>query len=193
MRNENLSQEEIEQLLRQAEQAHEEARALADEAVGQAEPTPEEAAKVPVEETVEDTVAEMTVGDVGMSELSVSVKEQNEADVSEVPKRAEPSIRVAEFQEFKMEAGPEKPVSDIDVLMDIPLSISVELGKSKCYVRDLLNLTVGSIVELDRLAGDPVDILVNGKLFAKGEVVVIDENFGVRIQEVIGKDKQQLR
>lgn len=67
MRNENLSQEEIEQLLRQAEQAHEEARALADEAVGQAEPTPEEAAKVPVEETVEDTVAEMTVGDVGMS------------------------------------------------------------------------------------------------------------------------------
>lgn len=60
-------------------------------------------------------------------------------------------------------------------------------------MRDLLNLTVGSIVELDRLAGDPVDILVNGKLFAKGEVVVIDENFGVRIQEVIGKDKQQLR
>ena len=73
--------------------------------------------------------------------------------------------------------------------MDIPLAISVELGKAKCYVKDLLNLTIGSIVELDKLAGDPVDILVNGKLFAKGEVVVIDENFGVRIQEIVNKDQ----
>jgi flagellar motor switch protein FliN/FliY len=102
-----------------------------------------------------------------------------------------PSIRVAEFEEFEVEPVSDKPISDIGVLMDIPLTISVELGKSKCYVKDLLNLTAGSIVELDRLAGDPVDILVNGKLFAKGEVVVIDENFGVRIQEVLGKEKSR--
>ena len=71
--------------------------------------------------------------------------------------------------------------------MDVPLSVTVELGKTRCYVKDLLNLASGSIVELDRLAGDPIDILVNGKLFAKGEVVVIDENFGVRIKEIMNK------
>ena len=68
-------------------------------------------------------------------------------------------------------------------------SVTVELGKAKCYVKDLLNLTMGSIVELDKLAGDPVDILINGKLFARGEVVVIDENFGVRIQEIVNKEE----
>ncbi|QUL98606.1 MAG: flagellar motor switch protein FliN [Candidatus Fermentithermobacillus carboniphilus] len=98
-----------------------------------------------------------------------------------------PTIRAAVFEELPKVQGQETPISGMDVLMDIPLSISVELGKARCYVKDLLNLTTGSIVELDRLAGDPVDILVNGKLFARGEVVVIDENFGVRIQEIVTK------
>ncbi len=98
-----------------------------------------------------------------------------------------PNVETAHFQELEVEPVADKVISDMEVLLDIPLSVSVELGKSKCYVKDLLNLTVGSIVELDRLAGDPVDILVNGKTFAKGEVVVIDENFGVRIQEILTK------
>ncbi len=97
------------------------------------------------------------------------------------------NVETAQFQELKVEPVADRVISDMEVLLDIPLSISVELGKAKCYVKDLLNLTVGSIVELDRLAGDPVDILVNGKIFAKGEVVVIDENFGVRIQEILSK------
>ncbi|HHY68952.1 MAG TPA: flagellar motor switch protein FliN [Bacillota bacterium] len=99
------------------------------------------------------------------------------------------SVEPAQFEELEIKSASDKLVSDIDLLLDIPLSVTVELGKAKCYVKDLLNLTMGSIVELDKLAGDPVDILINGKLFARGEVVVIDENFGVRIQEIVNKEE----
>jgi flagellar motor switch protein FliN/FliY len=67
----------------------------------------------------------------------------------------------------------------------VPLQISVELGRTNKTIKDILNFSQGSIVELDKLAGEPVDMLVNGKLFAKGEVVVIDENFGVRITDIV--------
>lgn len=79
------------------------------------------------------------------------------------------------------------PVTDtnIDLIMDVPLQVTVELGRTKKLIRDILELAPGSVVELDKLAGEPVDILVNGKLIAKGEVVVIDENFGVRITDII--------
>jgi flagellar motor switch protein FliN/FliY len=69
--------------------------------------------------------------------------------------------------------------------MDVPLQITVELGKSRRTIREILALGPGSVVELDKLAGEPVDLLVNGKLLAKGEVVVIDENFGIRITDII--------
>lgn len=98
-----------------------------------------------------------------------------------------PSIGPARFEELSQELPVEAPVAGMKVLMDVPLSVSVELGKARCYVKDLLSLTAGSVVELDRAAGDPVDILINGKPFAFGEVVVIDENFGVRIREIIHK------
>ncbi|MBL0388921.1 flagellar motor switch phosphatase FliY [Tumebacillus sp. ITR2] len=74
---------------------------------------------------------------------------------------------------------------NLDLLLDIPLSITVELGRTKKLIRDILELVPGSIVQLDKLAGDPVDIMVNNKLVAKGEVVVIDENFGVRVTDII--------
>jgi flagellar motor switch protein FliN/FliY len=79
------------------------------------------------------------------------------------------------------------PVTDtnIDLIMDVPLQVTVELGRTRKLIRDILELAPGSVVELDKLAGEPVDILVNGKLIAKGEVVVIDENFGVRITDII--------
>jgi len=70
------------------------------------------------------------------------------------------------------------------LLMDVQVVLTVELGRTKKYVKDILSLGEGSIIELDKLAGEPVDLLVNGKLIAKGEVVVIDENFGVRITEI---------
>ncbi|MBE3518689.1 MAG: flagellar motor switch protein FliN [Firmicutes bacterium] len=99
---------------------------------------------------------------------------------------AGPVIRPAVFEEFTPEPGASQTtIGGLDLLLDVPLSVTVELGKARCYVRDILNLTVGSVIELEKLAGDPVDVLVNGKLIAKGEVVVLDENFGVRIQEIV--------
>lgn len=75
--------------------------------------------------------------------------------------------------------------TNIGLLLDVPLQITVELGRTRKLIRDILELAPGSVVELDKLAGEPVDILANGKLIAKGEVVVIDENFGVRITDII--------
>ncbi len=78
-----------------------------------------------------------------------------------------------------------KEIANIELIMDVPLQITVELGKSRRTIREILALGPGSVVELDKLAGEPVDLLVNGKLLAKGEVVVIDENFGIRITDII--------
>jgi len=75
--------------------------------------------------------------------------------------------------------------TNINLIMDVPLQVTVELGRTRKLIRDILELAPGSVIELDKLAGEAVDILVNGKLIAKGEVVVIDDNFGVRITEII--------
>ncbi|CUH96097.1 Flagellar motor switch phosphatase FliY [Propionispora sp. 2/2-37] len=75
--------------------------------------------------------------------------------------------------------------TNIGLLLDVPLQVTVELGRTRKLIRDILDLAPGAVVELDKLAGEPVDILANGKLIAKGEVVVIDENFGVRITDII--------
>ena len=75
--------------------------------------------------------------------------------------------------------------ANIGLILDVPLQVTVELGRTRKTIKDILELTNGSIVELDKLAGEPVDIMVNGKFLAKGEVVVIDENFGVRITDIV--------
>ena len=86
------------------------------------------------------------------------------------------------FGEKGAEAGGQ---SDIDFILDIPLELSVELGRSKMLVIDLLGLSQGSIVELDKLAGEPLEIFINRKLVARGEVVVVNEKFGVRLTDII--------
>ncbi|MDW8195654.1 MAG: flagellar motor switch protein FliN [Candidatus Calescibacterium sp.] len=75
--------------------------------------------------------------------------------------------------------------SNLDLLQDIPLTVTVEIGRAKMLVKDVLRLTVGSVVELDKLAGEPVDILVNGKIIARGEVIAVNENYGIRITEIV--------
>lgn len=77
--------------------------------------------------------------------------------------------------------------NNLNLLMDIPLKVTVELGRTQRQIKDILELSQGSIIELDKLAGEPVDILVNNKLIAKGEVVVIDENFGVRVTDIVSQ------
>ncbi len=84
-----------------------------------------------------------------------------------------------------------KQQTSLEMLMDVPLKISVELGRSQMTLRQTLELVQGSVIELDRLAGDPVDVYVNDRIFAKGEVVVVDDKFAVRITELIdAKNKQ---
>ncbi|NLS45388.1 MAG: flagellar motor switch protein FliN [Firmicutes bacterium] len=101
------------------------------------------------------------------------------------------SITKAEFQPFG-EEGERKSGGhgNIDLLLDVPLPVSVELGRATMTIRDILDLGAGSVVEVDRIAGEPVDILVNGKLVARGEVVVIDENFGVRILDIVSPEER---
>jgi len=92
-----------------------------------------------------------------------------------------------QFQELSAPAATtsQVPPDKLELLFDIPLRVTVELGRTKMTLKEVLELSVGSLIELDKLTGEPVDILVNGKLIARGEVVVIDENFGVRITDII--------
>lgn len=75
--------------------------------------------------------------------------------------------------------------SDLDIIMDIPVKLSVELGRTRITIKQLLELAQGSVVELDGLAGEPMDILINGYLIAQGEVVVLDDKYGIRITEIV--------
>lgn len=94
-----------------------------------------------------------------------------------------PVVQKAEFEELSLSRGVEK--HNFDLLLDVPLDITVELGQTRRQLKEVLGLGRGSVLELDRLAGETVDVMVNGKLIAKGEVVVIDESFGVRITDII--------
>jgi flagellar motor switch protein FliN/FliY len=87
-------------------------------------------------------------------------------------------------------AGQAGDHSQIDLLLDISLQVTVELGRARMKIQEILALRNGSVIELDRLAGEPADILVNGTLIAKGEVVVVDEKFGVRVIEVVSRAKR---
>jgi len=95
----------------------------------------------------------------------------------------------AKFQQLSQTAG-QSETTNIDLLMDINLPVSIELGRAKMSIADILGLGPGSVVELNKLAGEPVDVLVNHKIVAKGEVVVIDENFGVRVTQLMTPEER---
>ncbi len=99
------------------------------------------------------------------------------------------TVQPAQFAPF---TAPSKPseIANLDLILDVHLEFTVELGKTKKTIKEILELGPGSIVELDKLAGEPVDILVNGKQIARGEVVVIDENYGVRITEILSSTER---
>lgn len=99
-------------------------------------------------------------------------------------------VQTASFSDFQDVNLPQAEKRNLDILLDIPLQVTVELGRTKRVVKDILELSSGSIIELDKLAGEPVDIHVNNKLIAQGEVVVIDENFGVRVSNIISQSER---
>ncbi|MGV6979635.1 flagellar motor switch phosphatase FliY [Bacillus pumilus] len=107
------------------------------------------------------------------------------------PKPAAPvNVAPVEFEAFSEPQHTTSQLGNLDMLMDIPLSITVELGRTQRSVKEVLELSAGSIIELDKLAGEPVDILVNKRIVAKGEVVVIDENFGVRVTDILSQSER---
>jgi flagellar motor switch protein FliN len=99
------------------------------------------------------------------------------------------SIHPVQFQQFDADQDA-KGGTNLDLLLDVSLRVSVELGRTELTIKDVLALGPGSVVELDKLAGEPVDILVNDRLIAKGEVVVVDENFGVRVTDIVSPQKR---
>ncbi len=138
----------------------------------------------PVNERISETPEPVSVGashggqDHYASERSRTVSK---------PAAEERSVQNVEFSSFSEDENGSLPTQNIGLLMDIPLQVTVELGQTRKTIKEVLEMTPGSIIELDKLAGEPVDILINQKPIAKGEVVVIDENFGVRITEIINQ------
>ena len=168
-------------------------------------------AETPEDITVEDAVdidapvADAGLGDVGAggetiveAELGEIADEIDQAALEELlleeapaaSMTSEPLIQEIELEQLLPFDGDPESDTDIGLLLEVPLSISVELGRTSLTIRELLALGQGSILQLDRHAGEPVDVLVNGKRLARGEVVVIDEDFGIRVTEVVTPEER---
>jgi flagellar motor switch protein FliN len=99
---------------------------------------------------------------------------------------AQPEAQTAEFDNLQADSAPEaKSDINMDVILDVPVTLSMEVGRTRVPIRNLLQLNQGSVVELERVAGEPLDVFVNGTLIAHGEVVVVNEKFGIRLTDVI--------
>ena len=95
------------------------------------------------------------------------------------------NIQPVQFQPFNQAIVPLNQQENIELIMDVPLEVTVELGRTNKSIKEILEFSPGTIIELNKIAGEPIDVLVNGKFVAKGEVVVIEENFGIRVTEII--------
>jgi len=115
-------------------------------------------------------------------EWAAALEEQDDV----IPATSGLAADTAQFQELTAESknGSGGEVQ-LDAILDVPVTISMEIGRTQISIRNLLQLNQGSVVELDRLAGEPMDVLVNGTLIAKGEVVVVNEKFGIRLTDII--------
>jgi flagellar motor switch protein FliN len=95
------------------------------------------------------------------------------------------AARAAEFEQVQDDAQPAARDVNLEVILDVPVTLSMEVGRTRIPIRNLLQLNQGSVVELDRAAGEPLDVFVNGTLIAHGEVVVVNERFGIRLTDVV--------
>lgn len=127
-------------------------------------------------------------GDGGMDDWAAALAEQEAFDAAQAsaapaPAAAAPAANL--FPNFGEVGQVPGAPSSLDMILDIPVSLTVELGRTKIAIRSLLQLAQGSVVELDGLAGEPMDVLVNGCLIAQGEVVVVNDKFGIRLTDII--------
>lgn len=122
---------------------------------------------------------------------AAAMAEQGDIDAIVSGAQAEDPVAPAPMEELMPSAGGGSSDSpDLDVILDIPVNISMEVGNTEISIRNLLQLNQGSVIELDRLAGEPLDVLVNGTLIAHGEVVVVNEKFGIRMTDVISPSER---
>jgi flagellar motor switch protein FliN/FliY len=115
-----------------------------------------------------------------------AIAEQAQAEAAALEKQqAAQTASAAVFKDFSSTPSKTETHNDIDFILDIPVQLTVELGRTKIAIKNLLQLAQGSVVELDGLAGEPMDVLVNGCLIAQGEVVVVNDKFGIRLTDII--------
>ena len=123
----------------------------------------------------------------GMDDWAAAMAEQAESEADQEAGDNE-DVQVAELDELTDDAPiTQEEKKKLDTILDIPVTISMEVGRSQISIRNLLQLNQGSVVELERVAGEPLDVLVNGTLIAHGEVVVVNDKFGIRLTDVISQ------
>ncbi|WP_119394999.1 flagellar motor switch protein FliN [Salinibius halmophilus] len=148
--------------------------------------------EVPEEKLDAEQLADEVAGDMDdqalADEWAAAMEEAGETGESD--DEAQP----AEMQDFEQPSSfardPDLESPDLDVILDIPVTISMEVGNTSIPIRNLLQLNQGSVIELDRLAGEPLDVLVNGTLIAHGEVVMVNEKFGIRLTDVVSQQER---
>ena len=121
-------------------------------------------------------------------EWGAAIAEQAKAEADAMA-NAQPAS-AAVFKDFTNKGARNETPNDIDFILDIPVQLTVELGRTKIAIKNLLQLAQGSVVELDGLAGEPMDVLVNGCLIAQGEVVVVNDKFGIRLTDIISPSER---
>ncbi|UCC45644.1 MAG: flagellar motor switch protein FliN [Candidatus Zixiibacteriota bacterium] len=184
--NEPAGQEPVAEAPKPEESGPDAAVAGAEESAPAAQEPPEGA--TPEDATPEEAAPTSDPEADMMAMLEDLPEDEQKADVDDI-NFSQTSVSKAEFQQLSEPAG-ETEGRNIELLMDVNLPISIELGRTKMSIADILSLGPGSVVELNKLAGEPVDLLVNQKIVAKGEVVVIDENFGVRITQLMTPEER---
>ncbi len=150
--------------------------------------SPEEAEQQEPRNGAQEPEAESAPEPEGAEE-SEEGKQPHKAEEGGVGEEGESQAEAMEFPSFD-ERAPKPGAESLNVLMDVGLKLRVELGRTKMLVEDILKLTQGSVIELNKLAGDPVDVIVNDRLVAKGEVLVVDDNFCIRITEIVSPEER---
>ncbi len=141
------------------------------------------------------TPAGADTGDAPTDDWAAAMMEQSEVETKAQTAIADktPDDKVyerAKFQDLDIGAAGATGAHNLDVILDIPVTLSMEIGRTEIPIQNLLQLNQGSVVELDRLAGEPMDVLINGTLIAHGEVVVVNEKFGIRLTDVISPSER---
>ncbi|MFZ3576616.1 flagellar motor switch phosphatase FliY [Virgibacillus sp. DJP39] len=162
------------------------ANQLVEELMKQSQQESKEEQAAAVEQVEREKASEQT----SQTQKQETVQQSSQKFLGKNAAQSSNNVHQATFSQFEQVELSSNEQRNLDLLLDIPLKVSVELGRTKRTIKDVLDLSPGAIIELDKLAGEPVDIFVNDKLIAKGEVVVIDENFGVRLTDILSQSER---